>query len=80
MSGKCSITGKKPMFGNNVSHSQKKTRRQWKPNVQSKRIFVPELDRWVRVRVSTRALRTIDKMGLMAYLDKQGLALKDVAL
>ena len=80
MSGKCSITGKKPMFGNNVSHSQKKTRRQWKPNVQSKRIFVPELDRWIRVRVSTRALRSIDKVGLMAYLDKQGLNLKDVAL
>ena len=80
MSGKCSITGKKPMFGNNVSHSQKKTRRQWKPNVQSKRIFVPELDRWVRVRVSTRALRSIDKVGLLAYLDKQGLSLKDVTL
>ncbi|MEM7032303.1 MAG: 50S ribosomal protein L28 [Chloroflexota bacterium] len=80
MSGKCSITGKKPMFGNNVSHSQKKTRRQWKPNVQSKRIFVPELDRWIRVRVSTRALRSIDKIGLMAYLDKQGLTLKDIAL
>ena len=66
------------MFGNNVSHSQKKTRRQWKPNLQKKRIYVPELDRWVRVRVSTRALRTINKMGLMAYIDKQGLTLKDV--
>jgi len=78
MSGKCSLTGKKPMFGNNVSHSQKRTKRQWKPNVQRRRIYVPELDRWVRVRVSARALRTIDKIGLMPYLNKQGLSLKDV--
>ena len=78
MSGKCSLTGKKPMFGNNVSHSQKKTKRQWKPNIQKRRIYVPELDRWVRLRVSTRALRSIDKMGLLPYLDKQGLRLKDV--
>jgi len=79
MSGKCKITGKKPMFGNNVSHSQKKTRRQWKPNVQRKRIYVPEEDRWIRVRVSTRALRSINKVGLMPYLNKQGLTLKDIA-
>ena len=78
MSGKCSITGKKPMFGNNVSHSQKKTKRQWKPNIQQKRIYVPELDRWVRVRLSTRALRSIDKVGLLAYLNKKGLTLNDV--
>lgn len=78
MSGKCSITGKKPMFGNNVSHSQKKTKRQWKPNIQKRRVYVPELDRWVRLRVSTRALRSIDKVGLLPYLDKQGLTLKDV--
>jgi large subunit ribosomal protein L28 len=79
MPGKCSLTGKKPMFGNSVSHSQKKTRRQWKPNVQSRRIYVPEEDRWVRLKVSARALRTIDKIGLMPYLKKQGLTLKDVS-
>lgn len=78
MSGKCSITGKKPMFGNNVSFSQKKTKRQWKPNVQRKRIYVPEIDRWIRIRVSARGLRTIDKVGLMPYLNKKGLTLKDV--
>ncbi len=78
MSGKCSITGKKPMFGNSVPFSQKKTKRQWKPNVQRKRIYVPEIDRWVRMRVSTRGMRTIDKVGLMAYLNKKGLTLKDV--
>lgn len=78
MAGKCKLTGKKPMFGHNVSHSQKKTKRQWKPNVQSRRIYIPEEDRWVRIHVSTRALRTIDKIGFMAYLKKQGLTLKDV--
>lgn len=78
MSGKCSLTGKKPMFGNNVSHSQKKTKRQWKPNVQRRRIYVPEEGRWIRTNLSTRALRTIDKLGLMAYLNKQGLTLKDI--
>jgi len=66
------------MFGNNVSHSQKRTKRQWKPNVHRRRIYVPEEDRWVRVNVSARALRTIDKIGVMAYLSKQGLTLKDI--
>ncbi len=78
MAGKCKLSGKKPMFGHNVSHSQKKTKRQWKPNVQSRRIYIPEEDRWVRIHVSARALRTIDKIGFMAYLKKQGLTLKDV--
>jgi large subunit ribosomal protein L28 len=78
MAGKCKLSGKKPMFGHNVSHSQKKTKRQWKPNVQSRRIYIPEEDRWVRIQVSARALRTIDKIGFMAYLKKQGLTLKDV--
>lgn len=78
MSRKCKLTGKGPMAGNNVSHAHNKTRRRQLPNLQWKRIFVPELDRTVRIRVSTRALRTIDKKGLMAYLREQGLKLKDI--
>ncbi|MFP4302215.1 MAG: 50S ribosomal protein L28 [Spirochaetaceae bacterium] len=78
MSRKCSISGKKPLAGNNVSHAHNKTRRWQKPNVHSKRLFVPEINRNVRVRVSTRALRTISKIGLMQYLKKEGLSLKDV--
>ena len=78
MSRKCSISGKKPLAGNNVSHAHNKTRRRQNPNVHSKRLFVPELNRQVRIRVSTRALRTISKIGLMPYLKKEGLALKDV--
>ncbi len=78
MSRKCKISGKKPAFGNNVPFSQKKTRRRWTPNIQTKRIYVPELDRHVKIKLSARALRTIDKIGLMAYLKKQDLRLKDV--
>ncbi len=79
MPRRCSLTGKKPLVGNRVSHSNRKTKRRQLPNIQDKRIFVPELGRSVRVRVSTRALRTIDKKGLMAFLRDQGLSLKDVA-
>lgn len=78
MSRKCSISGKKPLAGNNVSHAHNKTRRWQKPNVHSKRLFVPEINRNVRLRVSTRALRTISKIGLMQYLKKEGLSLNDV--
>jgi len=66
------------MAGNNVSHAHNKTRRRWLPNLQWKRIYIPELDRTVRVRLSTRALRTIDKKGLLAYLKDEGLKLKDI--
>lgn len=75
---KCSLTGRKPMRGNNVSFSQKKTKRVFKPNIQSKRIHIPELNRTVRIKMSTRAMRSVDKMGLMAYLKKNNLRLKDV--
>lgn len=78
MARKCKITGKGPMTGFNVSHAQNHTKRRWLPNIQNQRIYVPEEDRWVRVRMSTRALRTVTKKGLMNYLRKKGLSLKDV--
>ena len=78
MARRCSITGKKPLSGNNISHAHNKTKKWQKPNVHYKKLYVPELDRSVRVRVSTRALRSISKVGLLAYLRKQGLQLKDV--
>ena len=74
----CAITGKRGMSGNNVSHAHNKTKRRQHPNLQKKRIFVPELGRTVRVRVSTSALRSITRQGLMPYLKKQGLTLKDI--
>ncbi len=78
MSRRCAISGKKPMAGNNVSHAHNKTRRWQLPNIQTKNLFVPELNRHVRLKVSTRALRTISKIGLLPYLRKEGLQLKDV--
>jgi large subunit ribosomal protein L28 len=78
MSRRCAITNKKPLSGNHISHAHNKTKRWQKPNVHSKRIFVPELNRFVRIRLSTRALRTVSKLGLMQYLRKNGLQLKDV--
>ncbi|MFP3960236.1 MAG: 50S ribosomal protein L28 [Spirochaetaceae bacterium] len=79
MSRKCTITGKKPLSGNNVSHAHNKTKKWQKPNIQDKRLYVPELGRTVRVRLSTSALRSVNKLGLLAYLRKNGLQLKDVS-
>lgn len=78
MSRKCTITGKKPLSGNNVSHAHNKTKKWQKPNIQDKRLYIPELGRTVRVRLSTRALRSVSKLGLLPYLKKNGLQLKDV--
>ena len=78
MARKCKLSGKGPLVGNNVSFSQKKTKRRFLPNIQTKRIYVPEIDRHVRIKMSVRAMRTVDKIGLMTYLKKQGLTLKDV--
>ena len=78
MSRKCRLTGKGPLVGNHVSHAHNKTKRRQKPNLQWKRIYVPELDRFVRLLVSTSALRTIDKKGLLPFLKSQGLTLRDI--
>ena len=78
MARKCAITGKGGLAGNNVSHANNKTKRRQLPNLQKKRIFVPEPGRMVRVRVSVNTLRTITRQGLLPYLKKQGLTLKDI--
>lgn len=65
------VTAAKPMFGNQRSFSMKKSRRQFKPNMQNKRFYVPELDQWVRVRVSTSEIKTIDKIGLLEFLKRR---------
>ena len=74
----CKLTGKRPLTGNRVSHANNKTKRRQLPNLQHKRLFVRELNRWVRIRISTKAIRTIDKKGLMPYLREQGLRLEDL--
>jgi len=64
----CQITGKKVMSGNNVSHSHAKTRRKFYPNLQVKKFFIPEENKWVTLKVSASALRTINKNGISAVL------------
>jgi len=68
MARKCQVTGKGPMVGNNVSHANNKTKRRFLPNLQSRRFWVESENRWVRLRVSTNALRTIDKNGIESVL------------
>ena len=79
MARRCAVTGKKPMSGHNVSHANNRTKRRFLPNLITKRIFVPELGRTVRLRISTSALRTIQKKGLLKTLKDEGLKLRDVA-
>lgn len=70
MSKVCQLTGKRPISGNHVSHSNHRTKRRFVPNVQKKRFYLQEQDRWVTLTVSTSAIRTINKLGLYAYLRK----------
>jgi large subunit ribosomal protein L28 len=70
MSKVCQLTGKRPVAGNNVSHSKRRTKRRFLPNLQKKRYFIPELDKWVTLKLSTSAMRTINKLGVYAYLQK----------
>jgi len=64
----CVVTGKKPISGNNVSHANNKTRRRFEPNLQDKRFWVPSEKRWVKLRVSASAIRTITKVGIERVL------------
>jgi large subunit ribosomal protein L28 len=67
----CELSGKKPLKGNAVSHSNRKTIKHFAPNLQTKRFFVPELNKWITLRVSTHALRNINKKGLYQYIREQ---------
>jgi large subunit ribosomal protein L28 len=68
MSRVCDLTGKSAMKGNKVSHSNRKSKRRFYPNLQTKRLYVPEEDVWITVKISTSALRTINKKGITAVL------------
>ncbi len=78
MSRRCQLTGKRPMTGNHVSHSNIKSKRRQLPNLQRKWVYVPELNRRIRLRLSTRALRTLNKKGLIRFLRDEGKTLKDI--
>ncbi len=64
MSAHCQVTGAKPSFGNSVSHSHRRSRRRWDPNIQRRRFFLPSEGRYVRLTVSAKGIRTIDKLGI----------------
>mgnify|MGYP001174181849 CR=1 FL=1 len=75
MARKCQISGKTKQYGHRVSHANNKTNHVFDSNLQSKRIWIPELKRTVRVKLSTRVIRTIDKLGLDATLRKYNIPL-----
>ncbi len=68
MARTCQVTGKRAISGNNVSHANNRTKRRWLPNLHERRFWVPSENRWVKLRVSANALRTIDKNGIEAVL------------
>ena len=75
MSKVCELTGRRPIVGNSVSHSNRKTKRRFIPNIQKKKFFVPEINGFVDLKICASAIRTINKMGVYAYvrkLEKQG--------
>ena len=75
---KCKLSGKGPMSGNNRPWSKKATRRKWQPNIQKWTIYVPELGKSVKLKASAKAMKSVNRVGLMAYLKKNNLTLKDV--
>lgn len=79
MARRCAVSGVARQTGNRVSHANNKRKHVFKANLQAKRVYVPELGRVVRIKVSTRVLRTIDKLGLLPTLEKYGLELSDVS-
>lgn len=72
MARRCVVTGRGTATGNNISHSHKKTRRIWKVNIVKKRIFLEDENRYVTVKLSTRALRTLNKKGLKKAILEEG--------
>ncbi|MBB3051088.1 large subunit ribosomal protein L28 [Prauserella isguenensis] len=68
MSAICQVTGRAPGYGKQVSHSHRRTSRRWEPNIQARRYWVPSESRWVRLRVSVKGMKTIDKRGIDAVV------------
>ncbi|KAA9151339.1 50S ribosomal protein L28 [Amycolatopsis acidicola] len=66
MSAVCQVTGRKPGYGKQVSHSHRRTSRRWEPNLQTRRYWLASEGRWVRLRVSAKGIKTIDKRGIEA--------------
>lgn len=78
MASKRKITQTKPLFGQSRSKAFNTVKRKFSPNIQTKRIFVPEVDQWVKVRVTAKEIKTIDKIGLPEFLKRQGKKLESL--
>jgi large subunit ribosomal protein L28 len=70
MSKVCQVTGKRPMSGNNVSHANNKTKRRFLPNLQKKKYYLESENRWIRLKVTARGIKTISKNGIEAEVRK----------
>lgn len=70
MSRVCQVTGKRPLVGHNVSHANNKTKRRFNPNLQKRRFWLADKNCWITLRVSAKAMRTIDKKGIEAVLQE----------
>ena len=79
MARKCKISGVSRQSGNRVSHAKNRRRHVFKANIQPKKVFIPEENRTVKLRITTRMIRTIDKIGLRKTLKKHGLTLADIS-
>ena len=75
MARRCSLTGKKGLVGNRVSHSQRKTKRVQQPNLITKRLYIPEENRSVTLKLSVRALRTLNKKGIKKFMKDEGISI-----
>lgn len=78
MAGKRKITQTKPLFGQSRSKAFNTVKRKFKPNIQSKRIWVEDLERFVRVKVTAKEIKTIDKIGLREFMRRQGKTLESI--
>ena len=78
MGRRCQISGTKGQHGHRVSHAKNRRKHVFQPNLQVKKIFIPEENRYVKLNISTRLIRTIDKIGLNETLKKYNLTLKDI--
>jgi large subunit ribosomal protein L28 len=68
MSMVCQVTGRKPSFGNSISHSHRVTKRRWDPNIQQQRFWLPSEKRWIKLTVSAKGIKTINKKGIEAVV------------
>ena len=76
MSKKCQVSKKGPQFGHRVSHANNKTKHAFLPNLQVKKIFIPELNKAIRLKVSTRMIRSFDKIGVTETLRKHNISIR----